>query len=491
MQRAHQIFERKSKIIESELAKLRSIFERCEQTLGSPTEFAAQKFSGVTQELGTQILNNVSLLNDMTHEAKAVVATAHRLFYPTNPLAEMANMFSRSRYDHGVNLLDGESLSLPPALAIGTDSQSQMPLESALLTFDHFFRKLRQTRQVTDQSLDTIAKGLEDVSPKIELLQTKLMEAIQQEQRMTLASRLDNYFRVPALSEKLLPAVQADYDQGLQLAVADPVQALATPIAKGLQKITCPLAVSNTIQTARSQVFPQFELASRELKSLGFDIRWIERSVLQLSDRANQLIGAAVEQDIAPAAEQFNTDVIGLGLRAQRSRELATQINQRVTQALDQLAVETEAARKAMAAELGIPENQVLRESGYSPDDELQQARQQLQSARASLNYEGVESALESLEVLEIESETARQWIAKTSAALQGFAVELAGPSQRQMNVSLQSPTLRDLIAETKSKFSETAWRIPARCRRPEASPARSSARAQCGRRSSERPRCA
>ena len=152
-------------------------------------------------------------------------------------------------------------------------------------------------------------------------------------------------------------------------------------VPDGVRKISDGIAIASSIQKGRSKVFPQLDTAGDELKSLGFDIRWIEQRVLQLGDRADQLLVDASTREMGDEIRQFDGDLVQLGLRARRAVELANDITNNVSPSLDQLAQEILAAQRSVSQELQIDELNVLHEVDYDPDVELTQARKQLQSA--------------------------------------------------------------------------------------------------------------
>ena len=99
----------------------------------------------------------------------------------------------------------------------------------------------------------------------------------------------------------------------------------------------------------------------------------------------------------------------------------------------------------------------MLREDQYDPDSELVQAHQQLQSARAAINYGGVESVMESLEVLEVESQQAGHLIETSLAALNEFESNHAARDQTLKHLASQLPTYRSAIDSIKQQFAESA----------------------------------
>ena len=431
------------------------IIKRAEQMIGSQAAFTQKGFVGQTLELGTQTLANVQLIKDMGKEARGVIEAAYRMLHPSNPITETANMVSAARYEHCRRLLSGRSLRARTGGKPTNEAVAQG--EDSWITFGEFFTQLRRVGEKTSAQLDTVDESLTKLAPKIEDLQRQLDAAVEIEQELADASRLDRYFRVPSFFGKLIPAAQQDCERASLLAGQDPVQAMRQYVPDANQKISDGLAIANTIQSARSEVFPQLDNASDELKSLGFDIRWIEQSVLQQGDRADQLMSDATARKLDEEVRQFAGDVARLGLRARRAVELANEISQVVGPALDQLGQEIITARRSISERLQVNESKVLHEVDYDPDVELNQAREQLQSARAALDYGGVESAMESLEVLEIEKATASQLVASSIDAVNEFSDEHQSLISREAELVNVVPKIQSLIDERRSKYADSA----------------------------------
>ena len=196
LRRAHDAFDQASKSVEAELNNVEPVIREAEQVIGTKAAFSQMGFAGQTLELGTRALEKVQLLEDMGEEAKSVIATAYQLLHPSNPIAEAANMVSASRYEHCVRLLSGQSLRARSDID-GSDETAKSG-QTSWISFSEFFANLRRMGDETSALLDTLDEGLTQLGPRIDALQDKLNAAVELDQELASASRLDRYFRVPA-----------------------------------------------------------------------------------------------------------------------------------------------------------------------------------------------------------------------------------------------------------------------------------------------------
>jgi hypothetical protein len=463
LRRAHEEFDRKSKAVELELAEMQKTRRRSESILGDAESFAAKQFSGSTLKLGNETMAQLQLLNTLSSESSSVIATAHGLLQPPNPLAEAANMFSGARYEHCINLLNGNSLRLPAEAITVADTQSadgfwkkQAP-EPIWLSFDQFFKVTHAQIAETNEKLDTLDFSLKNVNPQLRTLEQQIEDVTELEQNLSRDSRLDRHFSMPAFFESLLPAVQSDFDRAQRLANSDPVTVLQDHVPQASRKINDALLVGKSVQLARKELFPQLETAAKDLRSKEFDVRWMDLSVTTLNDRAQQLMLAATDRNITRDAESFADDVAGLKLRAQRCAQLAIDIAVNVAPGLERLKNEIATTRKQLAGKLNLDPSQALHESDYDPDVELDSALQQLQSARAALNYGGVESVLESLEVIEIESNNARNLLTDSLKSVSNFDENHRQRLKFHSELTDKIPALQSLVDDTQTRYAASA----------------------------------
>ena len=461
LRRAHELFERKSRAVAAELANLARLEERMERVLGTTETFLARNFAGLTLTLGRQTFDHWKAIDTLAAQLNQLMASAELLLYPANPLAEAANLFSTSRYEHCLNLLNGESIHrLEPGLGDSNHSNQESLTADSWLTLEQAFQELRHRIQAAAAGLDSIDSSLQNVDTELEQFQTRIANAARTESNLTAAAQRDRFFRLPALFAKLLPAVNQDCQRAMSLKSEDPVMVSQQILPAGIQKVENALSLTQAIAAARETLLPTLQQHARNLKRMGYENGWIDDNLTQLSDQADQLVDRSLASSTSTEIEQFQSSLHDLGIRAKRCVEIAQEIQQQVLPLLAQREQEISEARSQLADKLKLDASKVLCETQYNPDSEMEQAHKQLQSADASLDYGGVESAVESLETIDIVTANARELVEKSLAAADEFFVIDRENEDLQQSVAGRLPELQQLIATAAAKWAASALEI-------------------------------
>ncbi len=99
LKRAHQLFDKRVAVVDAELESNAAVQQRSEKLFGNKVSFAASNFDGSTRELGDATFDGLERLGAMSSELNRTVELAGELLHPHGAIAEMMNMFTRSRYD--------------------------------------------------------------------------------------------------------------------------------------------------------------------------------------------------------------------------------------------------------------------------------------------------------------------------------------------------------------------------------------------------------
>lgn len=452
LRRAHSQFDKRATSVRRELENFDRVVARAGEVLGARESFGKQNYQGQTLALGRKILQDIEDLAEISREAQRVLEACSELLHPANPIAEAANMFTVSRYEHCLNLLNEKSLRI-----VDSTGEHDAMGKPAWVTFETMLSQWHARSASTTAAVESFSQFLENVETQIAELQAKISQATELEQELSNASLEDHYFQIPAMFEDLIPSAQLDLERAVSLATADPIQATQGEIALGMRKIDDGIFIAQTVKKARDVVFDQLDDASATLQELGFDIKWIDQRVHGLGDQADKLLQEATTTQVHDEGERFASDVVRLGQRARRCVELAQQVDRSVVASLDALEQRIHESRATIAAKLGIDSSAALREPQYDPDDDLEQARNQLQSARAALDYGGVESVLESLEFIAIESDQANRLIDSSLAAMKDFKTEFRARKDEFNSLVAQLPKYESLIDQARSQYAGSA----------------------------------
>ena len=452
LRRAHALFAKQSKAVEIELAKIEEVITESETIVGTPDSFAEKQFEGETLHLGNATHAQIGDLKAMTSEANRVVDFCHELIQPSNPIAEAANMFTGARYEHCVNDLNGKTLHVP-----GRRNESGVVDESVWMSFDEFFTEIHLRKNDAIENLVTFDSSVTEVEKQVDELQQKIEETTKLEKKLSRASRLDRIFKVPALFETLIPSAQKLCDRAESMSSTDPVKAVLEVVPDGVQKIDSGLSIAKTIDRARENGLTKMDNAGKELKKLRFDKRWIGERIEKLSTRADQIVLDANDADMMNQAISFDDDMKGMVQRVERTLELGQRVDQELMPQHGKLLKRILSARDKISKTLNVGASQALNEEGYKPDAEADQAHKQLLAARASLDYGGVESAMESFEEFDIEMNHAGQLIENSLVALRDFDSTFSKRNSDFVALDKRIPEAKKSIDLIRSRYADSA----------------------------------
>ena len=129
------------------MAELDELIAQTEKVIGTPESFAEQKYQGQTRLLGNATQQRIGNLKDISVEVLREMGVCNELLFPSNPIAEAANLFGGTRYEHCINQLNGQSLQLP-----GRVDENGVVSEPIWLSFDECFSDLHDRKQVLDRT---------------------------------------------------------------------------------------------------------------------------------------------------------------------------------------------------------------------------------------------------------------------------------------------------------------------------------------------------
>jgi len=468
MQRAHEAFTDREEKVGAEMEKVYELFDRTGEILGDKEKVKKRGYTGSTDKLSGNTFEDVDDLFVMSSEVERVMGEAREMIHPKSVGGKIANMFTGSRYEQGINRISGEPLEfhrdqgLP--LVIQRESErtgTDLP-ESVTMTFDKVFEAFHERTTTAQETLATIENSLMQVDDNLKSLQSQIENTSALDRELAEAADDDGMLALPALFEKLIPAAQADFDEADEIATTDPVQATQVQIPRGSRKISEGRAIAETVQMARKDVFPKLNQFAPELQELEYNTNWIQQRVAQLGEHANGLLETAVNRSIADESKQFEADIVSLGEQVQQSVELAKALKSTDAPSLDELDKRIAEARTQIANTLSLPETSCLREYEAHPDIHLASGRKLFAAAQAALQHGGVDAAQQAQNTLREEVTTGHQLIEKSLEVLSNFDNETLKAKKQLDDVSDKIPRHEQLLSVARERYAPSALLLKA-----------------------------
>ena len=421
LQRAHHAAAQVANQAGPTLEQFSHLLDRVQQVIGTRQQLTADGFSGATLDQGQLVLDQVETLKRMSADLQAVMADADSLLFPVGPLAQAANMVNSSRYLHCLNLLEGTPLAIPRLPGHDQDPPSDQ------VTIPMFFQHFHNYQKVADSNLTQYESVLADSQSKLQPAQQQLEQlqqldvAISHQEYRSDRQRSLLRFATSTIAEKLIPEFERDIETCLQGLQRDPFDAQKKSIPELQRRLGGVLTIAQVVDDLQKTRLDQLHELEQQLVAAHRSTRWVQRQLRTLADKIGQLLKQAAAEDVSLEAEQIRREVSDLNSKLVRLVEIQDQLDSQFEPAIETMKQEVEQARERVAKQLEISDSQSLRESDYSPDDELQRAHRQLLSAQSAIDKGNLDLAQLAVSEIEVELDQADRIVSDSLAALEAF----------------------------------------------------------------------
>ena len=473
-------YTERQRSVRGEMDRVVRLFQRSGEILGSRDKVQQRGYEGTTKQLCHQTFDTVDELLIMSNEVDRVMDEASDLIQPEYWYGRLINLFSASRYQQGLNRISGEPLvfhenqGIPailrpdataeqatgePSLDRSDGGQSR---DSISLNFETVFAAFRERTLSAANTLDRIESSLLEASDQLQALQDRIDEATAIEKTISEQAVDDQFFAVPDFFETLLPSIQADHDEADDLIATDPAQVVDVQIPRAVHKLDDAMALTDAIETARSEVFPLFDQHAPRLKQAGFETQWIETAVTTLGDHANQLFRLAAEHRVSEEAADLHASVWELGNRVANCAELAEDLQANHEPEIDNLRDTVDRAGQEIAGRLQQPVRNVLCETNADPHRLLESTRELLVAARAALQHGDFDAANTASETICDQVTEGHDIVSKSLAILETFAEQRADVVEQTRQLQNQLPQFQQTVSRAETQYACAALRLQA-----------------------------
>ncbi|WP_411845268.1 hypothetical protein AAFN60_15985 [Roseibacillus persicicus] len=358
--------------------------------VGPADQLDARGYRGDTLARSQQGLAAVDRAFVISSYVQDLIEQGARLIEPRSPLSGARNLVSRGGYEKAIELLDSEVVcdpSSPPPLpgapeerlgaAISQDFSLELPqwqerLQAAL-------QEGREALQEVDDAWTSIVSRREKLA--LEIVRLERLEGTIDDWESDGWLLLDNLF------SKWIPVMESELEEGTELADGDPVAALRGPIAVGERMVSEASALIAGVVAFREQCWEQVKRDERDLAHLGRQTAWVEREMDLLSERAEALCFAGMQQSAGDSISSFVESLMAFAERVEQSLAEGRRAEKEIKPALDAAATQVRQARSSLGQRLGVAADRVLSESPErNPDTHLAEGRAQREAALAALD---------------------------------------------------------------------------------------------------------
>lgn len=434
MDQAVENLKQREESVAKETEGLDQLFTQSGDLLGSRERIKERGYTGKTKTLGEGTLGDIDDLFIMSKEARRVIGQAKELVYPPGVWEKIINNFSAGPYEESIRQLSGKPLKfnkstgIPTiameilrerALETGEEPPKEVP-DEVVMTFDEIFEAIQGKRKRASEMLKVIDYSLTGVNDELDRCQSELQKMVNQERRLSELAE-DNFFPVPSYFEALIPSIQKDLGEAESLSTHDAVSAMQGPAESASRKLAQGMKLGSMIAEYRGKYFDQLKTTSEALRAMGYTTHWIDADLHERSAHANELFEKATKQSIAEQIDAFGLSMDALQEKAKQALSLAKHLKEQTEPKLSELPGLIKSNRSELSKSLRLPENQVLIEGRFNPDDAAVMARKNLEAASTLLLQGKVEACRAALSGCEAEVDKAKSWMDASKATVKEF----------------------------------------------------------------------
>ena len=376
-----------------------ALLDRRATVVGSSAAEAAARYQDDTLDLARRIIADVDELFIMAACVDRVLRDAEATLTPKTLWSQLAHLFLRRPHQRALRLLRDEPIAFRPdeglELVVRGPRTEQDRLIGDLAAYQPFRSSFNDLIEAFNRhagaaldGLDRIKSSIVEAGGLLERVETLLDEVEGRRRGLSADGEADDWFAVPALFERLLPAVEASLAQARSRAGGDPVGMLHHEGRVATQRAEDAGRLSKIAAVARSERLPAGHEAAAAIEATGVSGAWIGDEFENLSMQADEVARIALQGPAAEALSGLEDALARLVATAGQSAALAAERRALLDQAVPASVERIAQARGALGQTVDRPSAGMLREADADPDEQIRAAADQL-SAAASLLERG------------------------------------------------------------------------------------------------------
>ncbi len=453
--------------------RLFRVMDRAGVVVGAEKDLPERGYEGETLSESIRAIRAIDRAFILSSGVDDVIDRVEKLIQPSSVAPKVVNLFSRSRYQRAIDLLD-QGVSVAGARKIkvaglGEDAllgdlpgeQREGFLPRKALSFAALIEQFDSTLNSADAALDRVDSAWETVAGRTEMLSRTLRKIARQESSVRSASLGDGWLAAESLFSTWHPAAAKLAQRGIELGKHDPVSALDKlrgPIPRAETMAEEMQHVMDTIGAFRSDKLGSMLEQLRSLRRLGRRTDWVNVAMRQLSEELDSLSNKGAKSAVMPGCKSLRARLDALPGRVHRVLTLANEANEGLPKAAKKVTRSADDARAQLGRELRISRSELLCErDGWNPDALVKKAEALRANALDYLDKGEAEPAANAVKAAHDATTLAGKVVKETLAAYQEF-------EPRQSNarkLARQADALEDkgltILTELRKRYAEAA----------------------------------
>ncbi|MCP5538094.1 MAG: hypothetical protein H7A51_17915 [Akkermansiaceae bacterium] len=459
-QHAEQVFAHWHEQMKGRFDRLFEVMDRAGVVVGSEKDLSGRGYEGETRSESINAIRAVDKAFILSSGVDDIIERVESLIHPSWLGTKLVNVFSRSRYERAIELLERQ----PVVAGYGRikvadrdensllgDRAKDGPQCSQLTTplaFASLIQQFDSTLDSATASLDRVDTAWETISARTGELGLVLSRIVRKERDVKSASLSDGWLSAEKLFSTWHPTARKLHAQGIDLGKHDPVAALDAPlgpIPRAEVMANEMLFVLEVVSGFRTNSLPVILDQTRSLRRDGRKTGWINDAIKLAGDGLNALAEAGTQQSVQAGCELFRDGLHALADRVAKALDLSGQSGRELPRITDTLRRAADDARGKLSRELHLSRQEILTERDeWNPDILLAESVGLRQTAESSLDHGAVELAADAMQSSRAALSLAEKLIRETITASSEFqarythAQTLAGEAESRKVEGIQ-----------------------------------------------------
>ncbi len=479
---AKKLFQKWRRQLDGKFDELFQLMDRAGVLVGSSAELKDRGFTGTTEALARETIRDVDELFIMSSATDRVMERVEKLIDPRSFPGKLGNAFSSRRYKKAISLLSSEPIGfdrkdhlkaiLEPKAA--TESETNRSLlgetddyEPFHVSFEKLVEEYDNRQAIAREEITRLETGIDGLPLTQQNLLETLGETAQLADALAARGAEDALFPLISLRQNLIPSASTSLEKAGQVGESDPVRAYESILPESSRLVTESQMIARTVESFRAIDLPAMQRAVKRLGERERETAWVDDNLEKATARCEQLAELACADSVAEDWSVFDDDLTRLKGRTTRCKDLASQIEEKWYPAIKSVGAKVNSTREELANALNLPPQNILNETGLSPNARIDKAILVLEAALTAIDRGEAITAEHGLAEVESQLDEATAMLALSRECAEHYENIHSNLLTDRNSLIEVKPSIAALLAEMKSDYAPSVLTFQSRFDEP------------------------
>jgi len=466
---AEQLYGEWKEAMSKRVDRLFTVMDRAAIVVGSERDLPERGYEGETLERSLAAIKNVDKAFVLTASVDKALEEAEELIYPSGVSSKSVNVFSRSRYDDALELLErkplGSHLEVDEIKVMDRGEEqmlgSRENAENVELSFTELISEFDKTVEAADEDLDIVEDAWETIAARTEGLGDALFEIAGKDEELERLAMGDDLFRLDVLFEEWLPKAEAYQIEGIEVGKHDPVTALKRQVKKGDRMVGEMDVLVGDVMAFRESEMGDIEEGAKSLRELRRRNDWVMERLMGFDDELDALSQRGMGESVGEVLVSQREKMFAFNEEVTQACKLAKLSLATIPKEIEVSRMKAVSARSEIGRSLNLADDEILMErDGWNPDVLLAEAERLRVSTQQCLDDGKTEQAQHLFDQSQKNIDETNAVIDDALLANSRYANDYAHVSELMVEASGLRDAGVEVMSDLVSEYSRVALRI-------------------------------